>query len=97
MSSETNLNTVSAQQHNVNEKNANAISINPNPSSGIFKLSLPEVSEVCVYNSLGEQVYKSTNSVSGVSINISSQPKGIYFVKVTTAEGKSWAEKVIIQ
>ena len=94
-----------------------AMSITPNPSGGLFTLSLNEntASEIFIYNSLGQVVYKSTplnigsystgstnQPINQLPIDLSAQPKGIYFVKLVLsgAEGaadKVYTEKVILQ
>jgi uncharacterized repeat protein (TIGR01451 family) len=61
-------------------KPTEAISIFPNPSSGIFTFNTSTtIKTVEVFNIMGESVLQQT---TGNKINISSQPKGIYFAKV---------------
>ncbi|TAL62360.1 MAG: T9SS type A sorting domain-containing protein [Bacteroidetes bacterium] len=73
------------------------VSITPNPTNGFFTLSLDEnvQSEVFIYNNLGELVYSRAVSATQ-QISLSSQPKGIYFVKVQSAD-KVYTEKVVVQ
>lgn len=74
-------------------------SITPNPSSGIFTLQLEEqtVGDVFIYNSLGQVVYHAVNQqINQATIDLSLQPKGIYFVKVQLID-KVYSEKIIIQ
>ncbi len=75
-----------------------SIQISPNPSAGIFTLQLKEqiAGDVIIYNDLGQVVYQSAISNSQSAIDLSSQPKGIYFVKVQ-CESKVYTEKVILQ
>ena len=82
-----------------------AIAINPNPSNGIFHLTITSeqmakgaspVFNVTVNNVLGEIVYQSAISSPQSSIDLTAQPKGIYFVKVVSMN-KVFTEKVIIQ
>ncbi len=72
-----------------------AISINPNPSSdGKFNLActLKDVgcmdAEIAVMNVLGETIHKEPfkKYVFPLEINLSSQPKGTYFIKIQNAE-----------
>jgi len=61
------------------------IKIYPNPSFGKFTVQLatgkqPEAN-IEVHNVLGEKVYSYTMTNAPVSIDLSSQPKGIYFLK----------------
>jgi len=78
-----------------------AISITPNPSTGIFTLDAgkqtPDTKQITIYNAYGERIYSA--SVIGHRssvIDLSSHSKGIYFVKVQTAE-KVFTEKIILQ
>lgn len=51
-----------------------------------------------IYNTLGERIYYSLNhSLNNSLIDISSQPKGIYFLKITDDEKILKTEKIIIQ
>jgi len=83
-----------------------AITITPNPSNGVFTLEVPErtLSEVFIYNDLGQLVYQQViNSIQ--QIDISSEHKGIYFVKVLQrspssggqSRDKIYIEKVVVQ
>lgn len=62
----------------------------PNPSSGIFTLDienclgcLEKVEELSIVNTLGEVIYRKSNiKTPTLTIDVSNQPKGIYFVKM---------------
>ncbi|MBN4062295.1 carboxylesterase family protein [Bacteroidales bacterium AH-315-I05] len=61
----------------------------PNPNDGIFTIKIPSQysvlnTQISIYNVLGEQVYQSavSDQPSMVKIDISNEPKGIYFVKI---------------
>lgn len=75
------------------------LKIYPNPHPGIFNIELYEegVSDfsVEVLNTMGKTVYQKQNIPAGkTQINITSQPKGIYFVKVQAGENV-FTEKVV--
>lgn len=72
--------------------------ISPNPNNGIFNLQLKEnaTGEVFVYNNLGQQIHQQVLRSSNSQIDLSSQPKGIYFVKVQSAD-KMYAKKIVVQ
>jgi len=72
----------------------NLISIYPNPSNGLFTIEAQ--GDLEIYNAVGEKIYAELVSASTTSINLSSQAKGVYFVKVTN-ESKVWSKKIIIQ
>lgn len=75
--------------------------ISPNPNNGRFILQLKEVeatgiNEVFIYNAIGQMIYQSTLSNNQTAIDLSAQPKGIYFVKVQS-NSKVFSNKVIVQ
>jgi trimeric autotransporter adhesin len=82
----TNVNNISV---------ANNVLVYPNPNNGQFTIQLPVVSSQCaveIYNILGEQVYSnsykpSANSYKQVTIDLSSQPNGIYLYRVMAENG----------
>lgn len=64
---------------------SNTLNIYPNPSKDKFIVALPSslTSEIVVYNLVGEVVFQATNnSTNNVTIDLSNQSNGIYFVKV---------------
>ncbi len=93
----------SGQSKNVSElrtPNSQLISIIPNPSaSGIFTVAgVSSSGSITVMNVLGEKIYEKrigTNQLS-TTIDISTQPQGIYFVKVQSGEQMS-VHKIIYQ
>ena len=81
------------------EKNEKSFSIYPNPHPGIFTVEVydEEITKyaVQVVNMMGKTVYQKQKIPAGKTrINITSQPKGIYFVKVQAGE-KVFTEKVV--
>lgn len=64
----------------------NFISVYPNPSNGIFQLRLDNLTSdkivLEIYNACGEKVYLTSNIVTQMKIDLSAQPKGIYFIKM---------------
>ncbi|MFH2142443.1 MAG: T9SS type A sorting domain-containing protein, partial [Bacteroidota bacterium] len=75
------------------EISENGIFVYPNPSKGEFKVIAENIKSIEIYNELGQIIFQ-TKEDSG--INISSQPKGIYFIKVITEE-QIITRKLIIQ
>lgn len=87
--------------------NNNALYIYPNPGNGLFQLEInpdsyqdeePGVkSRVEVYNTLGEEVYSSFSTFHfPLSINLSAQAQGIYFIHVITDKG-TFTGKIVLQ
>ncbi|MES2678233.1 MAG: M64 family metallopeptidase [Bacteroidota bacterium] len=74
----------------------NAVIVIPNPSKGIFRIETQnlQVSKIKISNTAGKIIYESVNKSS--EIDLSSQPKGTYFIEVFTS-GKTYNKKLIIQ
>lgn len=90
---------------NENNQQDNLISLYPNPNNGNFQIEFNESinSKNCkveIYNAVGQKVYQTNNSFfkqfNNLSIDLSSQPTGIYFVKVNGGQ-KFYSKKIIIQ
>lgn len=67
----------------------------PNPTSGKITISTDskiQYTEVTVYNVMGEAVLKTTS----LSLDISNQPKGMYFVRVESELGSS-TKKIVLE
>ena len=84
-------------------------SVYPNPSNGKFTVQYQASGikntdmSLEIYNMMGEKVYPRAGSITNPLINqstvidISSQLKGIYFIKITTERGEIFVEKVVMQ
>ena len=74
------------------------INLFPNPTQGRFTInSNRRLNSVIVQNMLGEIIYTiPKNGSASNEIDLSDQPKGIYFVKVYTGE-RSFSEKVVVK
>jgi hypothetical protein len=80
--------------------------IYPNPSSGKFILATPEetlqagrwaLAKVAILSALGELIYCSVISGERTEIDLSTYPKGIYFVNVIDEKGNSAVKKIVIE
>ena len=71
----------------------NTISITPNPTTNTFTIDLKDeiLEKVVIYNELGQQVKETTSN----EVNISNLSNGVYFVKITSENGKTATKKVI--
>ncbi len=94
------FNTAILGLQNVGNTN-NGLKVYPNPSTGIVNGKLSMVNEnprMEVYNVLGEQIQQFTIYNSQFTIDLSSQPNGVYFYRVVTESGNLVGEgKLIIQ
>lgn len=78
----------------------NFIVIYPNPSNGIFNLRLDNLNSdkrlLEVYNAIGEKVYSTSSTTPQMQIDLSSQSKGMYFIKMHNGQA-IYHKKIIIQ
>jgi len=74
------------------------ISISPNPSTGEFfvKTEITDSKEFSVFNVQGKLVEQFSSSAEINKIDLKNQPKGLYFVKITSGE-KTAVKKIIIE
>ncbi len=81
----------------------NNFSIYPNPNKGIFTVSmiksLAGITGIEIDNLLGEAVYTNTSAMNytPLTIDLSSQPKGVYFIKIFSGGAMMGVNKVVIQ
>lgn len=71
----------------------------PNPSNDLFNIDLTTINNpisIEVYDNIGKLVIAKKNTMSNDMIDLSNAPKGIYLVKVNTAE-KSLVKKIILE
>jgi uncharacterized repeat protein (TIGR03803 family) len=99
---DTNISTSSSKL----ASNVGATRFYPNPNNGIFTIQSSVIggqSSLEIYNVLGEQVYSKNYPLSAISnqpisIDLSSQPSGIYLYRVIANSGELLGEgKMVIQ
>ncbi|MBQ2076754.1 MAG: T9SS type A sorting domain-containing protein, partial [Bacteroidales bacterium] len=65
-----------------------AMSIFPNPTSGMLNVtSNEEIDSIEIFNSVGTTVVSSNVAGNSSAIDMSNLPNGMYFVRVSTANG----------
>ena len=72
------------------------VNIYPNPANSYINVVAENISNVTVYNSIGQLIYTETVDNSFVKINTSSWVNGMYFVNVVTANGNQSLQKVVV-
>ena len=73
------------------------IVVQPNPTNQTFTVQGCNLTKIEVYNTLGNLVLLHQLHGDSSTIDLSSQPAGLYFVSVTDKEGKCWVKKVVKQ
>lgn len=82
----TSLNTVEIDQ--------NHVKLYPNPTQGIVNINTDlDLEKVEVYNTLGQNVF--FGKVINNTIDLSTQPKGVYIVRLQTTDGQIMSYKLI--
>ena len=71
-----------------------ALTIYPNPSNGNFTIALRQISQVSVFNAMGQQIL-SLNEVSGLQ-QLHLDMAGVYFVRISNANGVE-VKKVVVE
>jgi alpha-tubulin suppressor-like RCC1 family protein len=70
------------------------IKVYPNPSTGIFKITLENEAAINVFDLVGKQIYSGKATIGESTIDISNHQSGIYLLNVKTENG-SLIKKVI--
>jgi hypothetical protein len=80
----------------------NSIKVYPNPNGGVFTLEVNSEERIVnsmveIYNVLGQRIYSQLSIVNyPLSINISTQPSGIYLWRIITDDGALVGEGKLI-
>ncbi len=88
----------------IGEKEAVSLEIFPNPSTGIFNISLSAEqfnnADLKVMDALGKEVFNQTglnvNGTYSTRVDLSSQPQGIYFV-IVSGENQNITRKIFVR
>tara|TARA_R110002072_G_scaffold282761_1_gene445798 strand:+ start:21221 stop:23023 length:1803 start_codon:yes stop_codon:yes gene_type:complete len=86
-----------AEPAGIDEYELAGISVYPNPSKGIIKISNDNNTDntIAIFDMLGKEVYSTTSS-TGVSVDLSGNGRGVYLVKVSNENG-SMVERIVIR
>ncbi|MFL5762435.1 MAG: T9SS type A sorting domain-containing protein [Bacteroidia bacterium] len=83
----------------IEESVLNSFAVNPNPSNGQLTISISSVNQKCelqICDQLGRILRSENLQKSQTTIDASELPKGIYFVKIISAEGTA-VRKIVLQ
>lgn len=87
---------VSPQTPEISQKNDDVI-VYPNPTDGITHIVFPNSSEnydVSIFNISGLKLNQKTMQGETQDIDLSSYPKGMYFMRITDRNGKQYIKKI---
>lgn len=81
----------------VNEvESLNNINIYPNPASSSINVSAQNLTNIKVYNAVGQLIYAEDATSDNVRIDTQNWTNGFYYVTVETADGNNVSQKVIV-
>ena len=69
--------------------------VHPNPTTGLVTITGKDLRQAEVVNTLGQRVAKAQGEGERLTVDISSQPAGLYFVNITDNEGRKCVRKVV--
>ena len=75
------------------------VTVFPNPSKGLFFLQSEKrkLSNILIYNLVGEKIYQAEINNAQIEIDLSKQPTGVYFMQITDENKNVVNRKIIIQ
>ena len=78
------------------EDTMNALIIYPNPTTGIFNISLQnqETGNLTIFNNFGQIIFQN-NIIKGTKMDLSSQPHGVYYYLFKDGDGKQFSGKLV--
>ncbi|OFX19784.1 MAG: hypothetical protein A2033_18435 [Bacteroidetes bacterium GWA2_31_9] len=69
----------------------------PNPASVFVNIASKNIEQVCIYNLLGQDVFKGNYSTDFLTLDLLKYQKGIYFIKVTCSNKATYIQKLILK
>lgn len=74
----------------------NNVNIYPNPASSSINVSAQNITNIKVYNAVGQLIYAEDATSDNVRIDTQNWTNGFYYVKVETDDGNNVSQKVIV-
>ena len=71
----------------VSENGDNSISVYPNPTQGMVRIEAEGITNLCIFNLLGEKVFESLVSGDALEFDFSGYNSGVYLIRMETAKG----------
>ena len=79
------------------EENSNeSVVVYPNPASSSINIKGENISEVKVYNSIGQLVYAKSDVNDGLAIDATSFEEGLYLVNIRNINGEESSHRIVI-
>ena len=77
-----------------------AISVYPNPSRDVFNVGMRQGADQITWEVMDIQentIFSGSNSSGGFDLDMSTYPKGIYYIKITQGGGLLVVKKLVLQ
>jgi len=71
----------------------------PNPTTGLFTVRYSDINDIYtveIFDITGNCIYRKENITGETELDLSSEPKGVYFVKAVTANNKMFLRKLLV-
>ena len=75
----------------------NACYIYPNITNDMFNVNVLKKSNIKIFNKLGSEIYNSTLNVGLHKLSLKNRTSGLYFIKITEEQGKTYYKKIVKQ
>ena len=75
----------------------NNVSIYPNPTENNITIEADDITQIEIYNTVGQMVERVDADDDSVEINVSSYNSGVYLMKITLNNGQTFTEKVVVR
>ncbi|MCL2132230.1 MAG: T9SS type A sorting domain-containing protein, partial [Lentimicrobiaceae bacterium] len=79
------------------EKNVSVVSVFPNPAQSQFTVTNTENTEIQLFNTLGQEVFRTHSTEENTVVEVGSFPQGVYMLKVLQQDGSFSVHKVVKQ
>jgi hypothetical protein len=76
---------------------ASAYKVYPNPVKDVLTIKGENMSQVVIYNSLGQMVKSIEANDDIVDVNVENFQNGMYFINIIDDNGRHTARKVIVE
>lgn len=81
----------------VDEVISNNVIAYPNPASNVIYIKEDNISDVLIYNALGQVMYSKSIECDNLTIDTSSFEEGLYVVKVRKTNGETVSQKIVVK
>lgn len=79
----------------VGETNELSYTIHPNPTTGLISITGENLKTIEVANISGQKVFSGDCDDNDITIDLSNQPSGIYFISINDEKGRKYTRKVV--